>query len=110
MNKVLGLALVVTLALGCSNKKRDRDTECRAGKDTFVAGMKQQIADLDKAGDTETADGYRQMLETSEPKFMAYCQAASEADLDCIEHIQTRMNDAACKSAIDRVKTQLFGL
>ena len=100
------------LALGCSKKdpKAERDELCRAAKTTFVSGMHDQIAQLDKQGQKDAADAFRAALATSEPRFDEFCHALTDDEMTCVEQMPAAMSDPKCAHTVELVKTKLLGM
>jgi hypothetical protein len=95
------LALLVVVIAACS-KGNDRPQMCKVALDTLVAGLEDQV----KIQKDPTIKGkFQDVIKRARDKFPAYCESASEEDIDCLSRGAPALSDPKCKHAVDGMKT-----
>ena len=95
------LALLLVVVAACS-KGNDRQQMCKVALDTLTTGLQDQIK-LQK--DPTIKAKFEDVLKRAQAKFPAYCENASQEDIDCLSRGTPALSDPKCKHAVDGMKT-----
>jgi hypothetical protein len=94
------LALVLVVVAACS-KGNDRKQVCKVALETLTSGLETELK-LQKQPEIKAK--LEDMIKRAQDKFPAFCESASEQDLDCLARGTDAFNDTKCKFAVDAVK------